>query len=217
MAKKNNFDTIIWDWNGTLLDDMEICIECINRLLKRRSRPLIRPETYRQIFTFPIRDYYQAAGFDFSKEAFEIPAEEFIAEYKQSLSKAGLFIDAKETLALMKASGKRQFILSAMEQQALASSLKDNDIYDYFEGIFGIADNYAVSKVSRGLDLIERYAINRERTIMVGDTLHDAEVAKALNINIFIIGRGHQNPIRFVNTDCIIVNTLEEFREAISL
>lgn len=217
MAKTNNPDTIIWDWNGTLLDDMEICIDCINRLLTRRSLPLILPETYRQIFTFPIRDYYQAAGFDFSKEAFEIPAEEFIVEYMQSLSWAGLFPDAKETLAFFKASGKKQFILSAMEQQALESSLRDNEIYDYFEGIFGIADNYAVSKVSRGLDLIERYAIKRENTIMVGDTLHDVEVAHALGIDIHIIGRGHQHPSRFRKTECMIANTLEEFREAISV
>lgn len=216
MTKINMPETIIWDWNGTLLDDMEICIECINRLLKRRLLPLITPEIYRQIFTFPIREYYQAAGFDFSKEAFEIPAEEFIVAYKESLSRAGLFPDAKETLAMMQASGKRQFILSAMEQQALELSLKDNDIYDYFEGIFGIADNYAVSKVSRGRELIERFAIHRDNTIMVGDTLHDVEVANALDINIYIIGRGHQTTSRFSGAKCKIVKTLQEFREVIS-
>lgn len=48
---------IIWDWNGTLLDDVDIVIEAMNRLLKRRNMPLLDYYTYKKIFTFPVKDY----------------------------------------------------------------------------------------------------------------------------------------------------------------
>jgi phosphoglycolate phosphatase len=43
-------------------------------LLKRRSLPLLDEQKYREIFTFPVRDYYLAAGFDFKQEPYEVPA-----------------------------------------------------------------------------------------------------------------------------------------------
>ena len=59
------YTNIIWDWNGTLLNDTELSIKCINTLLKRRSLPLLSAEQYREVFGFPIREYYQRIGLDF--------------------------------------------------------------------------------------------------------------------------------------------------------
>jgi phosphoglycolate phosphatase len=69
---------IIWDWNGTLLDDKWLCIESINLVLKARDLQPIDEERYSRIFRFPVKDYYKEVGFDFSTEPFERPAMEFI-------------------------------------------------------------------------------------------------------------------------------------------
>jgi phosphoglycolate phosphatase len=74
-------NTIIWDWNGTLLDDVDMCIESINILLKRRNLDMLSRKRYRDIFTFPVRDYYETAGFNFSKEPWDKVAHEFIDLY----------------------------------------------------------------------------------------------------------------------------------------
>ena len=137
---------IVWDWNGTLLDDLDICLKGINILLERRKLPLLNEGRYREIFTFPIRNYYEAAGFDFDVEPFELPAEEFIVEYKQIMHQTRLFPDVAETLELLCSRGVRQFVLSAMEEQALRNLVKQHGIEHYFEEVCGISDNYAVSK-----------------------------------------------------------------------
>ena len=62
---------IIWDWNGTLLDDVDIVIDCMNSLLKKRNLPLLHVDKYKDIFTFPVKDYYSQLGFDFTTEPFE--------------------------------------------------------------------------------------------------------------------------------------------------
>ena len=52
-----NYQHIIWDWNGTLLNDVKLCADIMNNLLKTRSLPTITLEKYREIFTFPVKDY----------------------------------------------------------------------------------------------------------------------------------------------------------------
>ena len=63
-----HINTIIWNWNGTLLDDISICINAINQLLSERNLNLLTIEKYREVFTFPVIDYYKAVAFDFEKE-----------------------------------------------------------------------------------------------------------------------------------------------------
>jgi len=58
------FNTIFWDWNGTLLDDVEECIEIINVSLVKRSLSPIDRKEYLEKFTFPIKKYYENIGFD---------------------------------------------------------------------------------------------------------------------------------------------------------
>lgn len=187
---------ILWDWNGTLLNDAEICLEGINILLKSRGIPVLDMLRYRQIFTFPVRDYYKAAGFDFEQEPFEIPAEEFIVQYKRLLPRAGLFNDVEDTLQHFHEKGFRQYIVSAMEQKALEQSIGERGIAGFFERIYGIENNLAYSKINRARKLIESEGIDASKTIMIGDTLHDGEVARELGVEIIFISRGHQNAER---------------------
>ncbi len=201
---------IIWDWNGTLLNDMHICIKGINRLLARRSLPELDQDTYRRIFTFPVRDYYQAAGFDFSREPFETPAEEFILEYRSLLEEALLFPDVKRVLETFDKLACRQFILSAMEQTALNETVGERGIAGYFEELSGISDNMAHSKLASGKKLMQEKQLDPMETIMIGDTLHDYEVATELGIGIILVSRGHQHHERLLGSGSLVLNSLDE-------
>ena len=57
---------LIWDFNGTILQDMDLGIRCTNTMLTERGLPVIPSvEAYREIFGFPIDEYYRRLGFDF--------------------------------------------------------------------------------------------------------------------------------------------------------
>ena len=130
--------TIIWDWNGTLLDDAEICRRAINRMLKTRSLPEINMDKYRDVFTFPVIEYYKEIGFDFTIEQWEPVAMEFINQYIIALPECGLTPFAAETLESFKQKGYRQAIISAMQHDALLKSVSELGIHPYFEFIGGI-------------------------------------------------------------------------------
>lgn len=191
-----NKRVIIWDWNGTLLNDISISIDAMNEMLGRRGLELLDLCRYRQVFGFPVKDYYQKLGFDFSNEAFEVPAMEFIKGYSARLKEAVLFDDVKENLSLLKAQGIRHFILSAMEQEALDECVLNLGIHQYFEKIYGLGDHYAHGKSGIALEMMCNENFNRDECVLVGDTLHDLEIAHLLEIDCILISRGHQEKKR---------------------
>ncbi len=121
-------NSIIWDWNGTLLNDLDVCISSINVLLEKRNLPIINKKIYKEVFSFPVKDYYQAIGFDFSKEDFSIPAHQFIDLYEENVKTCSLHPAAIQVLQYFREKGTQQFVLSAMHQNMLEETLDHNGI-----------------------------------------------------------------------------------------
>jgi len=205
-----NKKAIIWDWNGTLLDDIELCINSMNILLSERKLKVLDKKSYREIFTFPVKEYYKKAGFDFENEPFEVPAMQFIDLYYNNLDTANLFSEVKAALQHFVEKGYNQSILSAMEHEQLLLSLKGKGIIHFFENITGIENHYAHSKVEIGRDLLKKIPFSNPEIVMVGDTLHDLEVADKLGIDCILIANGHQSKERLLGNNTIVINNLKE-------
>ena len=205
-------EMIIWDWNGTLLNDVDMCVECMNVLLeKRKLRPLTR-ETYRDVFNFPVKDYYEKAGFDFSKEDFEVPAKEFMDLYHRLLPETDIFPCATTVLEYFRKQGFRQFIVSAMEHNSLVKTLKMRGILRYFEAVSGIDNIYAGGKTEMAGAFLERLGLPSERMIFIGDTLHDREVAQVLGVDYLLVAAGHQSKKRLLERTNRVVDRLSDIK-----
>ncbi len=202
--------SIIWDWNGTLLNDLDFCITTINKLLKKRSLNPVCHDSYKAVFSFPVKDYYEAIGFDFEEEDFAIPAREFIDIYNAGVKDCLLHSSVTKVLSYFKERGIRQFVLSAMQHNMLEHTLKHQGIFDYFEGIAGLNDHYAVSKIERGEQLISEFKINKENSTIIGDTIHDFEVAEQLGTDCILIADGHQSAERLKSTGVQVLSELNE-------
>ena len=202
---------IIWDWNGTLLDDVELCFSTINALLAKRGlQPIKDIGTYREIFGFPIIDYYRRAGFDFANEPFDVPAAEFIERYHSDDSRFRLFDGAAEILAAVNAMGLRQVILSASEINNLRAQVGLFDIAPYFDAILGISNIYAGSKIAIGREYVARNGI--ENAVIIGDTVHDYEVAQALGADCILIANGHQHRHTLLDCGVPVLDDLRDIR-----
>lgn len=202
--------SIIWDWNGTLLNDLDLCIESINVLLGKRNLPLLDRQSYKEVFSFPVKNYYRAIGFDFEKEDFSVPAHEFIDLYNRRVQRCALQPSTGEVLTFFRENGFRQFVLSAMKQDMLEKTLRDKNIFHFFEAVAGLSDHYANSKIERGKQMLLQFNIEKHGAFMIGDTIHDAEVASELGIKCLLIPDGHQSAGRLEKTGAIIVPTLRD-------
>ncbi len=189
---------IIWDWNGTLLDDVSACIGAMNVMLKKRDLALLDTEHYRNVFTFPVIDYYRTIGFDFDREPFSVLAEEYIALYQATAHNAPLRPGAEETLRRLAASGCRQIVLSATETGSLERQVTIRGVHDYFEELLGADNIHAHGKIDIGREYIRiRPELDLTAAVLIGDTFHDYEVSRALGCRCILLKNGHQNLKRF--------------------
>lgn len=206
----NHYTTIIWDWNGTLLNDIQASIDSINPLLEARGLHAIGLEHYRNIFGFPVIDYYSRLGFDFSKEDFSIPAMQFMDNYRSLQHTLKLFDDAETTLSRLMKLGFRQIILSAMEENLLKQMITSFNLCRYLSDIFGIADDYAHGKAHIGKKMIAELGLAPAECLMIGDTAHDAEVADACGFDSVLYAGGHFSKSRLAALNKPIIDHLDE-------
>ena len=210
------YDVILWDWNGTLLDDGPYGLQIINRMLSRRSLPVPSFEEHGRFFDFPVRLYYERLGFDFSREPFEVISQEFVDAYIDGVTGCSLRSGTQEILALLSGMGFRQSILSASRQDYLERMVGHYGLKGYFEELLGIDSVHAPGKVGRGCEWMRESGLDPARVLLIGDTRHDAEVAGKMGVTCWLLEGGHHPAERLRRTGCSCFPNLDEIREALA-
>jgi len=200
---------LVWDWNGTLLDDTQACVNAINTLLARRGVACIDTAHYREVFGFPVIDFYRRINFPLEGEDWDRLAREFhdlfLADPTMRLQGG-----ARDVLAQVRRRGFPQSILSASEQGILTRMLDGFGIRGYFTEVFGVDNLHGASKMDLGRNLLEKLALPPEHVLLIGDTLHDAEVAHALGMRCVLVAQGHQSVSRLERAGVPVFESLAE-------
>lgn len=213
----HKYKTVIWDWNGTLLNDRDLAVGVMNSLLKERELPELNITKYLKLFDFPVKEYYQKLGFDFEKEPFEVVGLEFIKRYDEKANSCKLHKNAIQILNYLRHYKVRQFVLSARNQVQLKEELMHHKIDQYFEKISGLSDDYANGKEKLGEKLMMQNNIERNSSLMIGDTAHDFEVANFLGIDCILLECGHQSLQRLKKCNTKILSGLTELYQEFTL
>jgi phosphoglycolate phosphatase len=214
-AAVSRITCIIWDWNGTLLDDVCASVSALNTLMAPRG---LGPETvarYRDRFGFPVRDYYLKAGFDLPSEDWEHLARDYHDAY---LAQPGLrlFDDARPVLNTLAACGIRQALLSSCEQSILERLLGEVRLTGCFSHICGADNLHGLSKAERGRALVRDLGCASASTLFVGDTLHDHDVAAELGCRCVLVARGHQSRERLLAAGRPVIDRLDDLPRLIA-
>lgn len=190
--KLNGYRHLIWDWNGTIVNDAPLAVQIVNEMLTQQSLPNTDLTTYRQQFCHPVESYYAAVGFDFNRFSFEQICQYFGGRYHASRDELELHAGCHYLLS-NRSTEQQQSILSAASQSSLDHCLKHHQIEHLFNNVFGLDNHHAVSKVERGKELLAASGICPSETLLIGDTDHDYEVSQALGIDCLLIAVGHQD------------------------
>lgn len=206
----NNYDLVIWDFNGTLMDDAWLCLEVMNDMLARRGLRTLSPQQYERYFDFPVRDYYRRAGWNFDRYPFELLSDEFMAGYHARKLECSLRPEAKAMLESLQAAGLEQVIISAAQQSMVDELLGYFGIRPYFASVLGLDNHHAAGKLEVGADWMAKQEIDPQRAVLIGDTYHDFEVAEAMGVDCVLIYSGHQSIGKLQTTEAKVVTALDQ-------
>ena len=182
---------VLWDWNGTLLDDTQAALATLNIMLKRRGAKPIALDFFRDHFAFPCRPFYDMIGMHVEDDEWDALAKEYHDVYAEQPKKLN-----RETIAALervKAAGAKQSIISALRQDLLDEVTAQMGVAQYMECIYGVDNLDGASKLDRALELMNRIAPavgEQPDVVLIGDALHDKEVADALKVRCVLCGQG---------------------------
>lgn len=202
------YDTVIWDFNGTLVDDTALGIRSVNRMLEQRGlHPISGVEEYRNRFSFPVEDYYRDLGFDFEREPYAELAKEWFESYLAGEPELLPIDGAAEALEYMREHGLRQIILSASESRLLCAQLERFGFSDYFDCIIG-GDNFLAG--GKAETAKSRLGNKNHTCAMIGDTSHDYDTATAIGADPYLFCGGHEAKQRLCLTGAPVCDSLLE-------
>ncbi len=204
---------IVWDWNGTIIDDVHVCVDIMNELLTEHGLPTIGLKSYRRVFDFPVKEYYRKLGFNFEEVPFEVVGQEFINRYNTRLSGVSLQPGASELMEDLRSAGKMQILVSARNHDALIRDVRDFGLDRYFDEIIGLDNDLARGKKHLVEEFFRVKGIDPKQTLFIGDTVHDCDIAKQLGAHVFLVSNGHHSASRLLSCNNFVYANLVSLAE----
>jgi phosphoglycolate phosphatase len=184
---------IIFDWSGTLVDDLPAVLKASNFVLEQSGKPAMSLDEFRAEFQLPFSKFY-------NRHAPEVPMKKleewFHAEYRQSQNAVTELPHAREFLEFCRGNRLRTFLLSSVHDDHFKAQCRSNGFDAYFDRPYtGVWD-----KRQKIHEILRENHLQPEETLFIGDMEHDVATAKHGGVHSCAVLTGY--------------NTLEQLRAA---
>ena len=213
----NSIKHIIWDWNGTLVDDAWLFVELMNCLLKKRGLPVISIIDYQNTFCFPLENYYKKLGFNLAAEPYEIPSMEFIKLYDENKYRPLLYPYTIQLLKMASSCGVKNYLLSAQNAESLLPLVSFYKLNRFFQLIKGTDNFHARRKENIAGEMLNNLTTKNNEVLFIGDTNMDVRIAQRYNSNIIALTFGHQSKNRFPKKKITLVENFKHLENVLTL
>ena len=200
---------IVWDWNGTLLNDLHVVIEAANIALDQLGIDPIDEDDYRNHFTRPVRAFYDSLfGRLVSDPEWETLNNTFHAEYYSRVDRADLTADTGEALSQVESHGWGQSLLSMSPQDWLDDVVKRKGVVRWFTLVDGLSGPTGGLKAAHLQEHLDSQGLDPGRTVVVGDTPDDAVAARAVGAHPVLYNGGSHHLPHLEETQAPVAHSL---------
>ena len=181
------FHNLIFDWSGTLVDDLGPVIEATNAVLGKYQIPPLDREGFRRRFRLPYHEFY-------SELLPTVPLAELESHFRPAfdaaLTPVTVLPHAREKLEWCAACGIRTFVLTSMDSIAFERQMNDFGLSGLFEATYsGVLDKREVIH-----QILENHHLDPAQTAFVGDMTHDVETARHGGLASIAVLTGYNHP-----------------------
>jgi len=171
---------IIWDWNGTLFDDIDAVVDATNANFAGYELPALTAETMRAAFTRPVWVYYEnMLGRPLVEDEWLALDAGFHLHYHRMMRFCGLTSDARSVLATWQSTGGSQSLLSMWKHERLVPAVRDYfHIEPYFARVDGVRGAGGGSKTEHMIAHLAAMRLDPAEVLVVGDSVDDTLAAQ---------------------------------------
>lgn len=206
------YKNIVWDYNGTIIDDARLAVDAENLVLQSYGLPEITLEYYLKECEMPILNFYnkifKMEDYDFSEIA-----ERFVSNYDKLFDTADIFPEVREMIEALSVSGYNQGVISGFEGSRLKSSLRKFGLDGYFRFMSGSDDIDCGDKSERAVMVVGKYGFDPKETLFIGDMYHDYETARKVGADCVLIAKGHQGAEVLRSYGITVLDSADELKE----
>ena len=204
------YKNIIWDYNGTIIDDAGLAVDAENVVLSSYGLPKIDIDFYLRECEMPIVNFYRKIFPDFDSYDFSEIAKRFLHNYDKLFPTAAVFPEVSKMIKQFNRRGIKQGVISGFESSRLKSSLKGFGLDGYFEFMSGSDDIDCGDKSDRAVAVCKKNGFAPCETLFIGDMYHDFETARKVGSDCVLIAKGHQDADVLKRYGITVLNSAEE-------
>jgi phosphoglycolate phosphatase-like HAD superfamily hydrolase len=203
---------IVWDWNGTLVDDLALTVATTNAVLQSYGGTPVTVEQFRGTYVRPVADYYRRAlRRAVTAAEFARMDKAFHDAYNAGFRSCALMRDAVVALRTWQRDGRTQSVLSMLAHDDLTTAARWFELDHYFNRVDG--RRTAVGGDAKARLLVEHLTsvgAAAEDCVLVGDTVDDAMAAAAAGTRCVLFTGGLTSRTRLLDTGRLVAETLSE-------
>ena len=204
---------IIWDFNGTLLNDTQLSLDVDNNVFEKLGIPAITIDDYRNNMTMPVRDFYPTVGVDYSVHSYETIARLWLDEFNQKAVGVGLVSGALDAIRFFHGQGRSQSVLSASYEPSLRKQCEALGLTPYMTDISGLEDESASKKTEIGRRQLRELGLEGRDVVLIGDMLTDVHLAEDLGADCILVSWGHNDLKRLLSSGLPVARDFGELEE----
>ncbi|SCE76392.1 Phosphoglycolate phosphatase, HAD superfamily [Micromonospora viridifaciens] len=202
-------DHLVWDWNGTLLDDLDLVVRATNVAFASAGGPAVTAEEHRVRFRRPIADYYaEMLGQAIDDEAFGRLDRIFHDAYRAGLTSCALAADATAAIAAWPGG---QSLLSMWFHEELVPTVQTYGLTPHFRRVDGLRAAVGGGHKAEWLEKhLAELGLGGHQVVLIGDSLDDADAALSVGARCVLYTGGLSDPARLQASGHPVADTLTE-------
>ena len=198
------FDLIVWDWDGTLADSTGMITDALLKAAEQVGLPALTPQTASNIIGLGLRESIQTLYGDIPAEQAQALATQYTTNYYAGESEIPLFIGAADTIKTLHKRGFKLAVATGKGRRGLNLALEHSGLGRYFHSTRTVDECFSKPHPQMLDELMEYLVVMPERTLMIGDTSYDLQMAQNAGVNSVGVTYGaqaaeqwqHLNPVQ---------------------
>jgi phosphoglycolate phosphatase-like HAD superfamily hydrolase len=183
---------VVWDWNGTILDDNDAVVSSVNAVCAAFGREPVELEYWRSIYRRPLLDCYrELLRQELSTQDWAAIDRHFHDTYRILLHTTRLAPGVPDELRRWQAAGRRQSLLSMWFHDELVPLVTQHGLTDLFTRIDGLrVDTGGHGKAAHLIEHLTALNVDPADVLVIGDVLDDAMAAEAAGARCVLVTTG---------------------------